>query len=116
MLTQQEPRKSSTVTRRSLPLAGGGGGGRVVWGRDYCSPASRYGFIMVCLIYLLLLAGDIELNPGPVPGECAPSPERTCKPKDRFMADVLSTKTELLSMSFNNLIRVYGTTARTIKT
>ena len=25
---------------------------------------SRYGFIMVCLIYLLLLAGDIELNPG----------------------------------------------------
>ena len=81
-----------------------------------CSQASRYGFIMVCLIYLLLLAGDIELNPGPVPGECAPSPKRTCKPKDRFMADVLSNKTELLSMTFNNLTRVYGTTARTIKT
>ena len=81
-----------------------------------CSQASRYGFIMVCLIYLLLLAGDTELNPGPVPGECAPSPKRTCKPKDRFMADVLSNKTELLSMTFNNLTRVYGTTARTIKT
>ena len=53
-----------------------------------CSLANRYGFIMVCLIYLLLLAGDIELNPGPVPRECAPSPKRTCKPKDRFMADV----------------------------
>ena len=38
------------------------------------------------------------------------------KPKDRFMDDVLSNKTELLSMSFNNLTRVYGTTARTIKT
>ena len=76
-----------------------------------CSPASMYGFIMVCLIYLLPLAGGIELNPGPLPGECAPSPKRT-----RFMAGVLSTKTELLSMSFNNLIRVYGTTARTIKT
>ena len=38
-----------------------------------CSPASRYGFIMVCLIYLLPLAGGIELNPGP----CAPSPKRT---------------------------------------
>ena len=84
-----------------------------------CSTASRYGFIIVCLIYLLLLAGDIELNPGPIaiPGECAPSPKRTCKPKDRFMAtDVLSNKTELLSMSFDNLIRVYGTTARAIKT
>ena len=81
-----------------------------------CSTASRYGFIMVCLIYLLLLAGDIELNPGPVPNECAPSPKRTCKPKDRFMDDVLSNKTEMLSMSFNNLTRVYGTTARTIKT
>ena len=81
-----------------------------------CSTASRYGFIMVCLIYLLLLAGDIELNPGPVPNECAPSPKRICKPKDRFMDDVLSNKTELLSMSFNNLTRVYGTTARTIKT
>ena len=31
-----------------------------------CSPASRYGFIIVCLIYLLPLAGGIELNPGPV--------------------------------------------------
>ena len=31
------------------------------------------------------------------------------------MADVLSNKTELLSMTFNNLTRVYGTTARTIK-
>ena len=71
---------------------------------------------MVCLIYLLLLAGDIELNPGPVPRECAPSPKRTCKPRDRFMADVLSNKTELLSMTFNNLTRVYGTAARTIKT
>ena len=81
-----------------------------------CSPANRYGFIMVCLIYLLLLAGDIELNPGPVPRECASSPKRTCKPKDRFMADVLSNKTELLFMTFNNLTRVYGTAARTIKT
>ena len=41
-----------------------------------CSQASRYGFIMVCLIYLLLLAGDIKMNPGPLPGECAPSPKR----------------------------------------
>ena len=81
-----------------------------------CSPANRYGFIMVCLIYLLLLAGDIELNPGPVSKEYAPSPKRTCKPKDRFMADVLSNQTELLSMTFNNLTRVYGTAARTIKT
>ena len=60
---------------------------------------------MVCLIYLLPLAGGIELNPGPV-----------ATWRMSFMADVLSTKTELLSMSFNNLIRVYGTTARTIKT
>ena len=68
---------------------------------------------MVCLIYLLPLDGGIELNPGPV------ATWRMCTQshsKDRFMADVLSTKTELLSMSFNNLIRVYGTTARTIKT
>ena len=62
-----------------------------------CSPASRYGFIMVRLIYLLLLAGDIELNPGPVliKNIYVPSSKRTCKPKDRFMADVLSNKTEL---------------------
>ena len=39
---------------------------------------SRYGFIMVCLIYLLLLAGDIELNPGPVPKEYVP--KRTKEP------------------------------------
>ena len=32
------------------------------------SPASRYGFIMVCLIYLLPLGGGIELN-RPVPKE-----------------------------------------------
>ena len=38
----------------------------------------RYGFIMVCLIYLLLLAGDIELNPGPVPKEYVP--KRTKEP------------------------------------
>ena len=34
---------------------------------------SRYGFIMVCL-----LAGDIELNPGPVPKEYVP--KRTKEP------------------------------------
>ena len=86
-----------------------------------CSLASRYGFIMVCLIYLLLLASDIELNPGPIATwrmfTHAVLKEPACKPKDRFMAtDVLSNKTELLSMNFNNLIRVYGTTAWTIKT
>ena len=81
-----------------------------------CSPASRYGFIMVCLIYLLPLAGGIELNPGPVATWRMCTQSQKNHSKDRFMADVLSTKTELLSMSFNNLIRVYGTTARTIKT
>ena len=71
---------------------------------------SRYGFIMVCLIYLLLLAGDIELNPGPVPKEYVP--KRT---KEPVCPKILSNKTDLLSMSFNNLTRVYyGTTAGTI--
>ena len=54
-----------------------------------CSPVSK-----VC--HLLLLAGDIELNPGPIPKECKASLKRTSKPKDRFMADVISNKTELL--------------------
>ena len=60
--------------------------------------------------------GGIELNPAPVATWRMCTQSQKNHSKDRFMADVLSTKTELLSMSFNNLIRVYGTTARTIKT
>ena len=62
---------------------------------------------MVCLIYLLLLAGDIELNPGPVPKEYTPSPKRTCKPKDRFMADVLRLRCTVCSLIIHELIFLF---------
>ena len=54
-----------------------------------CSPASK-------VWHLLLLAGDIKLNPDPVPKECSANPKRICKSKDRFMAVVFSMSAELL--------------------
>ena len=72
---------------------------------------SRYIFNIVCLIYLLMLAGDIELNPGPVTN----IPKKRCAPKVRFMSDVMSESTELLSKDMGQISTAYGVTIQTVK-
>ena len=62
---------------------------------SYCLAFLAF-ILLIWWTHIILLAGDIELNPDPVPKECSANPKRICKSKDRFMAVVFSMSAELL--------------------
>lgn len=75
---------------------------------------SQYGCNLVYITYLLLMAGDVELNPGPL--SITTPAKRRCTHKDRFMADLHSRGNGILTMNLHQLCTNYDCTQRTIKT